>query len=1066
MNSFTRCSRSSISRSVARVPRHISLLSLVTASILLVSVDVFGTTTNHPPTVSWIKDQAITASGSYQFDTVYFRAWDKETVITTSNLIAIIENDVNSPNFIAPGTVHIDTCGSEPGCPPDQGFKLTFDPLPPNDNGAATIVIKATDAGGKEARSSFTLRKQSGAVNPPRIAGIPNEQVQLGSGLGYGPVTFVVDDLDGSSVDDTVDPNGEPTVSLSGTSDNPAVVPDGGIHPLWLGGLRWQVTVTPIAVGTAVITMTATENPPGQLKTSTSFVLDVAASTNTAPSFAPAPSPSGTYIEHDVTQSQTIVYNFKVTDNNQTLKSQLLVTATSSNANLVPNDNTHLAVSAVGTDGSGMLTIMPLPLPSPSPGVPQAATITLAVTDDAYTRRKQFLYVAKNPASKALSFSRPTGVWNLDPKDTQDHRPDDLFLTGEMRRISWKDIDNGGDPSTWDWSSLNNAFNAVPQPQDLSLNLVEEPCYIATHEGVLTWCDISRQNNGCTSCQGTGTLRALPWDTYLQQQRLIFLQQLAAHQLPSGNTVAKEPRIPIINPNLPGGDTGIRELNGQIFSTTTLPSYTRAGLLNAVQTELRTLVKLFSTKQIHIGLFTVEDDWYYNNIGDSLWHYLYDQLTKEFNGTKKPRVHFFQEDLAATRASAAPDYIPYTATNNKTAYSFTPGHCQLPSFSFTCGNFTVTCDPLSICPPSDSEYNNGITFQANTPWSSPFAAGDKVTKTLNGTPSDGMEAAFNNYLNTYLEVYQGDLDHAQAPIPPPPATPTPTPWDHTKWAEGLQSWHDYFDHLGGAAPLDAPAGVTVARASATSNTVSWYGVYRGTCYTLQRKSLSPPGSWTNVTGCDSASTTCTDTASTGSRYAYRVQASNADGTLLSPWAQVAVFVSEGTYDGYVTGSNGTRTAVSNGAQPGIQAGQGTNSDVSGVLSFDTSAFGSGVTAVNGKLRLKQYTANAGFDALGPCVVDIRKGRFNNNVALEGADFDATETDVDVTPEVQLTGVDTGNWVEAELHPDYISDINTMDRTQFRLWFPHVDGVGEQLVGWHSGESTGNEPHLVVQYTEP
>ena len=77
-----------------------------------------------------------------------------------------------------------------------------------------------------------------------------------------------------------------------------------------------------------------------------------------------------------------------------------------------------------------------------------------------------------------------------------------------------------------------------------------------------------------------------------------------------------------------------------------------------------------------------------------------------------------------------------------------------------------------------------------------------------------------------------------------------------------------------------------------------------------------------------------------------------------------------------------------------------------------------------------------------------------------------ETDMEVTPEVQLTGVDTGNWVEAELHPDYISDINTSDRTQFRLRFGHLDGAGEKLVGWYSGESAGNEPHLVVQYTEP
>ena len=171
----------------------------------------------------------------------------------------------------------------------------------------------------------------------------------------------------------------------------------------------------------------------------------------------------------------------------------------------------------------------------------------------------------------------------------------------------------------------------------------------------------------------------------------------------------------------------------------------------------------------------------------------------------------------------------------------------------------------------------------------------------------------------------------------------------------------------------APAGVTVARGSATSNTVSWYGVYRATSYTLQSKSLSPPGSWTNVSGCDAASTTCTDTASTGSRYAYRVQASNADGTLLSPWAQVAVFVSEGNYDGYVTVSNGTSTPVRNAAQPGIQAGQGSDSDLTGIVSFDTGILTAGVTVLNAKLRLKQYTSNAGLDALGPCVVDIRKG---------------------------------------------------------------------------------------------
>ena len=849
---------------------------------------------------------------------------------------------------------------------------------------------------------------------------------------------------------------------------------DGGIQVLWLGGLRWYLTVFPVlnATGTAVITITATEKPPGNLKTSTSFVLDVIDTNANSgpPSFTPAPSPSGSYIEHNVAQSTSIAYNFKAIDS-QTPKSELLVTATSSNANLVPNDFVHnLVVTQPNSSGFGTVTITPLALPSPSPGVPQAATITLSVTDDAYTRRKQFLYVAKDPASPALSFSRPTGVWHLDPRMHQDHRPDDPFLTGEMRRISWKCIDNGDpDSSNWYWSLLDDAFTDVyQQGRDLSISLIEEPCYVA-QGATYTWCDTSHMSfvcptpspSPCPTCTdgngNPGILRALPWDPYLQQKRKEFLFALAMHQLPpetGGNTVANEPRIPIMNPNLPGGDTGIRELTGRPFSATDLPGYTRAGLLGAVRTELRAVLNYFPGKLVHLGFFIVDDDL----PGPALWYWLYSQLTNEFNGIKKPRVHFFQEDLGAARASAAPDYIPYIPPPNTTAYSFTPNHCQLPSFAFSCGGNIALCDPLSICPPTDLEYNNGITFQANTPWSSPFADGDKVTKTLNGTPNDGMEAAFNSYLNEYLEVYQGDLDHAQAPAGTPP------PWDAPKWTAGLQSWHDYFDHVRNTTPLDAPAGLTVARESATSNIVSWYGVYRATSYTLQRKSLSPPGSWSNVNGCDPASTTCTDTATTGSRYAYRVQASN--GTLWSPWVQVAVFVSEGDYDGYVTVGNGTSTPVPNAAQPGIQAGQGSDSNLTGVVSFDTGILTAGVTVLNAKLRLKQYTSNGGFDALGPCVVDIRKGPFNANEALEADDFDAMETDMDVTPDVQLTGVDSGNWVESELDADYVSDINTTDRTQFRLWFPYVQGAGEQLVGWYSGESTGSEPHLVVQYTGP
>ncbi|MBA3831934.1 MAG: fibronectin type III domain-containing protein [Chthoniobacterales bacterium] len=932
----------------------------------------------------------------------------------------------------------------------------------PPDNNGATIKITVTDAAGASAASSFTLRKDS-AVNPPVIAGIPNEEIffQSATTFKYGPVWFVVGDLDSAGNTDAVDSLGNSTVTFEMSSDNTNLVPSVGgidVQPVeGIGGRAQQVTVSPKfpQTGRAVITITAIDHPDLN-RTSTSFVLDVIAATNTAPSFTPPPinqNPHPSWLEQDVTQSPTAAYVFKVTDS-ETPKPELLVTAVSSNAALVPNTSANLSVGTITSGGTGTLTITPLPLPSPAPGVPQASTITLSVTDSAYTRRTQFLYVAKNSTSPALKkITRPAGIYNLDPKPGFDQqRPDDQFLTGEMHRISWKDIDNGDpDPNNWNWQELDDAVANLPAGQDLSLNLIGEPCYILQHQGVVTWCDTAPPNgqDDCpaSSCVG-GVNRAVPWDFYLQARRDNFYQALAGHLLPTGRTVAQENLIPIINPNLPGGDTGIRELDGQPFSATVktgytyAPGYTRSALFGTVRDELDKLVTYFSAKQVQIGFFTVEDDLG----GVLLWQYLYPKLRDRYNGVVKPKVHFFLEDLAASRASAAPDFIPYTNPPSTKAYTLFPMSPQVPSFAY-------------YPAPDNLQYQNGITFQANTPWSAPVADGDKVDKTLNGTPNDGLEAAFNAYLCEYLEVYREDLDHAKPP------TGTPAAWDAAKWAAGLQSWHDYTASLRSLAPTESPAGLTVARTSSTNNSVNWYAPYGATSYTLQRRSLSPLGDWTNVTGCDPLSTTCTDTASTGSQYAYRVQAANAARTILSPWAQVAVFLSEGTNDGYVSATGQTYTAFANVAGPGIQAGQGAGTDLSGFLSFNTSSLGSAATILDVNLRLKQYSSNEGFDSLGPCIADIQTGDFHDKEKLEGADFDAPETDFDVTEEGALAGVDPENWVEAELDPVYASDVNNTDRTQFRLWFEHVEGLSDKSVQWYSSESPGNEPQLIVQYSE-
>ena len=428
---------------------------------------------NHPPTISWLPNQR---SATGMFVKKYFRIWDNEQTLTAASISVTSTN----PNFTNPIHITWDVCTSDDrmqGCPSDGGYYIDFpDPAGNTSDPSATVKVKVGD-GTLDATSSFTLRKDS-VINPPVIAGIPNETVQSSSTVRYGPVWFVVGDLDSAGNPDGVDPLGNSQIEFEKSSDNIALVPLSGIDIQQIGGMSgrtFQVTVTPNfgPLGRAVITITAVD--PDDIKTSTSFVLDVIANTNTPPSFTGT---GGTFKEHDVTQSTNIDYSFAVSDG-QTIKKNLLVTATSSNASLVPNNpNSNLRITRF-PNGDGKVTITPVALPPPGPGVPQASTITLTVTDEAYTRRTQFLYVAVNPTSPATSFSRPNGVYNLDPQDPDDHRPNDPFLTGEMHRISWRQIDNGGPPATWDWSELDNAVANLPNGQNLSLNLFEEPCDIA-----------------------------------------------------------------------------------------------------------------------------------------------------------------------------------------------------------------------------------------------------------------------------------------------------------------------------------------------------------------------------------------------------------------------------------------------------------------------------------------------------------------------------------------------------------------------------------------------------------
>jgi len=253
----------------------------------------------------------------------------------------------------------------------------------------------------------------------------------------------------------------------------------------------------------------------------------------------------------------------------------------------------------------------------------------------------------------------------------------------------------------------------------------------------------------------------------------------------------------------------------------------------------------------------------------------------------------------------------------------------------------------------------------------------------------------------------------------------------------------------------------VVRNGEYNNVISWHTAPGATAYHLQHRSLYPANIWTDVPGCDPTSTTCTDVTGTTSGYAYRVQASN--GRATTDWSNIAVFLSEPGNDGYIIGPPfQVNSVVPDDVQPGIRAGKSySGSNLTGFLSFNASALGSCTTVLSAKLRLKQYTNNDAFDLLGPCMVDVQKGAFSNDAALQVGDSYYTDANTTIDA-FEIIGVGADEWFEAVVGRS--DQVNNTDHTQFRVYFNHSDTINE-YAGWYSGESDDSPPQLLVRYKE-
>jgi hypothetical protein len=237
-----------------------------------------------------------------------------------------------------------------------------------------------------------------------------------------------------------------------------------------------------------------------------------------------------------------------------------------------------------------------------------------------------------------------------------------------------------------------------------------------------------------------------------------------------------------------------------------MPQYSRSNVTDAVLRNLRIAVTNFPASFVQVGFWPVADA----QPSPSLWEALRQSILAEFNGTTRPRVGFWMENLSASRP--APGQDPVSGKPN-----------------------TTFGGPLYL-----SQSNTWANFQALTSWKQPFNNFD--ASVTNATPADGMRYALTTFGSTYFELYVADIDH----VP---------------YRAELEMWH---------ARLFPPGHADIRRASPGVVGVKWTS-FTGGVYQVERS--VDLGSWSNAGPSVIASTNVTEWTESvsGPRQFYRVR---------------------------------------------------------------------------------------------------------------------------------------------------------------------------------------------------
>jgi hypothetical protein len=182
----------------------------------------------------------------------------------------------------------------------------------------------------------------------------------------------------------------------------------------------------------------------------------------------------------------------------------------------------------------------------------------------------------------------------------------------------------------------------------------------------------------------------------------------------------------------------------------------------------------------------------------------------------------------------------------------------------------------------------------------------------------------------------------------------------------------------------------------------------------------------------------------------------------------ATFVSSGSYDGWVleTGEASNMGGTLNKSAATLRLGDNSaNKQYRSILSFDTSSLPDTtvVTSVTLKFKHAGLSGTNPFTTHGNLIVDVRKGAFKNNPALEPGDFNAKASK---NKALVFTDTKVEDWYSRSLNPLYFKFINLGGVTQFRLRFSKDDNndFGADFLKLYSGNETeADRPQLIIEY---